>query len=53
MKIETSAISVKDSLKINMLKIKNVLKLENIFIIQVNTEVLHIIVLIESIVKLK
>ena len=42
MKMKT-AIFVKKSLKINILKIKNVVKLEIIVFMQVNTEVLHIV----------
>ena len=37
-----SFIIVKKSLKINILKIKNTLKFEIIFVIQVNKKVLHI-----------
>ena len=43
MKMKTFAIFVKKSLKINILKIKNVVKLEIIVFMQVNTEVLHIV----------
>ena len=43
MKMQRSAIFVMKRLKINMLKIKNIVKLEIIIIIQVNIEMLHII----------
>ena len=42
MKIQKSIIFVKKKLKINISKIKNIVKLEIIVIIQGNTEVLHI-----------
>ena len=42
MKMQKFAIFAKKSLKINILKIKNIAKSEIIVIIQVNTEVLHI-----------
>ena len=42
MKIQKSIISMKKKLKINISKIKNIVKLEIIVIIQGNTEVLHI-----------
>ena len=41
MKIFKSAIFIKKSLKIDTLKIKNIVKLGSIVIIQVNIEVLH------------
>ena len=46
-------IFVKKSLKINILKIKNIVMLEIIVIIQVNIEVLHIADLFQNIVYLK
>ena len=42
MKIQKSIIFVKKTLKINMLKIKNVVRLGTIVIIEVNIEVLYI-----------
>ena len=42
MKIQKSVIFVKKNLKINIWKIKNIVKLEIIFIIQENIEVLDI-----------
>ena len=42
MKIQKSVMFVKKNLKINMLKIKNIVKLETIVIIQENIELLHI-----------
>ena len=42
MKIQKSIIFMKKKLKINISKIKNIVKLEIIVIIQGNTEVLHI-----------
>ena len=42
MKLQKSAIFLEKSLRINMLKIKNILKLEIIVFMQVNVEVLHI-----------
>ena len=41
-KMEKSVIFVKKKLKINMCKIKNIVKLEIIVIIQGNMEILHI-----------
>ena len=41
MKMQKSVILVRKNLKLNMLKIKNILKLGKIVIIQVNIEVLH------------
>ena len=46
MKMQKFAIFLKKSLKINILKIKDIVKLEIIFIIQVNTEVLHMVYVI-------
>ena len=46
-------IFVKKSLKINILKIKNIVMLEIIVIIQVNIEVFHIADLFQNIVYLK
>ena len=46
-------IFVKKSLKINILKMKNIVMLEIIVIIQVNIEVLHIADLFQNIVYLK
>ena len=43
MKMQKSVITVKKNLKINIWKIKNVAKLEIIFIMQENVEVLRII----------
>ena len=43
MKMQKFAIFVNKSLKINILKIKNIVKLEIIVIIQVNTEMLHLV----------
>ena len=45
-KTEKSATFVKKNLKINMLKIKNIVKLGTIFIIQENIEVLRIVYVI-------
>ena len=42
MKIQKSIIFMKKKLKINISKIKNIVKLEIIVIIQGNTELLHI-----------
>ena len=42
MKIQKSIIFVKKTLKINMLKIKNIVRLGTIVIIEVNIEVLYI-----------
>ena len=42
MKMQTFAIIVKNNLKINMLTIKNIVKLATIVIMQVNIEVTHI-----------
>ena len=42
MKMQKCAIFVKKKLKINMRKIKNIVKLETVVIVQVNIEVLHI-----------
>ena len=42
MRMQKSVIFAKKSLEINMLKIKNIVKLEIIVIIQVSIEVLHI-----------
>ena len=42
MKIQKSAIFVNKNLKINMLKIKNIVKSGIIVIVQVNIEMLHI-----------
>ena len=42
MKIQKSVISIKENLKISIGKIKNIVKLEIIVIIQENIEVLHI-----------
>ena len=53
MKMLKFAIFVKKSLRIYILKIKNVVKLEVIVIIKVNTEELDIVYVIESIVYLK
>ena len=53
MKMLKFAIFVKKSLRIYILKIKNVVKLEIIVIIKVNTEELDIVYVIESIVYLK
>ena len=50
MKLQKSAIFVKKSLKVNVLKIKNTAKLGTIVIIQVNLELLHIAYVIQSIV---
>ena len=36
------SIFVKKNLRINILQIRNIVKIENIVIMQVNTEVLHI-----------
>ena len=52
MKLQKSAIFVKKSLKINVLKIKNIAKLGTIVIIKVNLELLHIAYVIQSIVWL-
>ena len=52
MKMQKSVIFVKKRLKINMLKIKNIVKLEIIVIIQANIEVLHIAYVIYNIVHL-
>ena len=49
MKMHKFAIFVKKSLKINILKIKNIVKLEIIPITQVNAEVLHIVYVIKNI----
>ena len=42
MKMQKSVTCVKKNLKFNMLKIKNIVKLETVVIIQGNIEVLHI-----------
>ena len=44
-------IFVKKNLKINMLKVKNIVKLGTTIILQVNTEVLHMAYVIQSIPK--
>ena len=46
MKMQTFAIIVKNNLKINMLTIKNIVKLATIVIMQVNIEVPHIALVI-------
>ena len=53
MKTQKSVIFFKKNLKINMLKTKNILKLEIIAIIQENVEVLGISYIILKIVYLK
>ena len=45
-KTQKSAIFVKENLKINMLQIKNTIKLRTTGIIQENIEVLHIVYVI-------
>ena len=52
-KMEKSVIFVKKKLKTNMCKIKNIIKLEVIVIIQGNIEMLHIAYIIQNIVHLK
>ena len=51
--MQNSAIYVKRSLKINMLKIKNFVMLEINIIMQVNIELLHIAYVVQNIVYLK
>ena len=51
--MENSVIFVKKNLKINISKVKNIVKLEIIDIIQGNIEVLHIVNEIQNIVYLK
>ena len=53
MKIPHFAIFVDKSLKINMLKIKMITKVQIIIIIQVNIEVMHIAYEVRNIVSLK
>ena len=53
MKMQKSVIFVKKSLKINILRIKNIAKLEVTVIIWVNTELLLIAHVIHSIAYLK
>ena len=53
MKRQKSPMLVEKSLKINMLRIKNIVKLKNIVIIQVNIEVLFIVYVIQNVVYLK
>ena len=43
MKMQKFAIFVNKNLKINILKIKNIVKLKTLVIIQLNTEVLYIV----------
>ena len=45
-KVQKFTIFVKTSLKINILKLKSIVKLEILAIIEVNTEVLHIVYVI-------
>ena len=54
MKMQKYLISVKENLKVNMIKIENILKLRTTVIIQVNVEVLHIayIVFLKKFLKL-
>ena len=51
--MQNSAIYVKRSLKINMLKIKNFVMLEINIIMQVNIELLHIAYVVQNIVYFK
>ena len=44
--MQKSVTFVNNSLKMNRLKIKNILKLETIVIMQVNTKVMHIVYVI-------
>ena len=50
---ENFATFVEKSLKINMLKVKTITKLEIVIIIQVNIEVMHIAYEVRNIVPLK
>ena len=49
MKMQKYVIFIKKILKINILKMKNLIKLEIIIIIHVNNEVLHIAYVIQNI----
>ena len=53
LRMQISVIFVKKNFKINMVKIKNIVKLETIVIMQVNIDVLHIVYVIQSLVYLK
>ena len=52
-KIQKSTMLVKKNYKINMLNIKNIIKLRKIIILQENLEVLHIVYINQSSVYLK
>ena len=51
--MQKSVIFIKKKLKINIWKIKNIVKIRIIVIIQTNIEVLHIAYVIKNIVYLK
>ena len=53
MKIQKSAIFEEKSLKINLVRINNIIKIKVIVILQVNIEVLHLAYVIQNIVYLK